>query len=61
MLDKKLEDMGVSFQPTESPVWMLGQLYSARYNLTELRELVTRRPWLSYRKEFPDIGVWPDQ
>ena len=35
---------------------MLGQLYSARYNLTELRELVTRRPWLSYRKEFPDIG-----
>ena len=35
---------------------MLGQQYSARYDLPELRELVTSRPWLSYRKEFPAIG-----
>jgi len=44
------------FPETDSPVWMLGQQYSARYDLAELRELVTTRPWLSYRKEFPAIG-----
>ena len=44
------------YPETDSPVWMLGQQYSARYDLEELRELVTSRPWLSYRKEFPAIG-----
>jgi len=44
------------FPETDSPVWMLGHQYSARYDLTELRELVRSRPWLSYRKEFPPIG-----
>jgi len=44
------------FPDTDSPVWMLGMQYSAKYDLEELRELVTSRPWLSYRKEFPIIG-----
>jgi len=37
-------------------MWMLGKQYSAMYDLDELRELVTSRPCLSYRKEFPAIG-----
>jgi len=44
------------YPETDSPVWMLGQQFSARYDLQELRELVISRPWLSYRKEFPAIG-----
>jgi len=44
------------YPETDNPVWMLGQQYSARYDLEELRELVSSRPWLSYRKEFPAIG-----
>ena len=30
-------------------VWLLGRQYSARYDLAELRHLVTSRPWLTYR------------
>jgi len=44
------------YPDTDNPVWMLGQQYSAKYDLEELKELVTSRPWLSYRKEFPAIG-----
>jgi len=44
------------FPETDSPVWMLGKQYSARYDLPELRSLVTTRPWLTYRKDFPAIG-----
>ena len=62
LLSYKYEDRQLSYEnmpdypETDSPVWMLGQQYSARYDLPELRELVTSRPWLSYRKEFPAIG-----
>jgi cysteine protease ATG4 len=31
-------------------------LLSARYDLPELRSLVTSRPWLTYRRDFPAIG-----
>jgi len=44
------------YPETDSPVWLLGRQYSARYDLTELRQLVTSRPWLTYRKDFPAIG-----
>ena len=62
LLSYKYEDRQLSYEDkpdypeTDNPVWMLGQQYSARYDLPELRELVTSRPWLSYRKEFPAIG-----
>ena len=38
-------------------VWLLGRQYSARYDLAELRHLVTSRPWLTYRWESNNIGV----
>ena len=37
-------------------VWLLGRQYSARYDLAELRHLVTSRPWLTYRWESNNIG-----
>merc|ERR1711902_410322 len=36
------------YPETDSPVWLLGRQYSARYDLSELRQLVTSRPWLTY-------------
>jgi len=45
------------YPETDSPVWLLGRQYSARYDLAELRHLVTSRPWLTYRKDFPAIGA----
>lgn len=41
---------------TDSPVWLLGKQFSARYDLEDLQSLVSSRPWLSYRKDFPAIG-----
>ena len=41
-------------------MWLLGRQYSARYDLTELRQLVTSRPWLTYRLEFVRFFLWAD-
>jgi len=50
-------DSNINVYPdTDSPVWMLGHQLSAKYDLTELSELVMTRPWMSYRKDFPAIG-----
>ena len=37
-------------------VWFLGRQYSARYDLAELRHLVTSRPWLTYRWKSKNVG-----
>ena len=37
-------------------VWLLGRQYSARYDLAELRHLVTSRPWLTYRWKSNNVG-----
>ena len=39
-------------------MWLLGRQYSARYDLTELRQLVTSRPWLTYRWELARDLLW---
>ena len=44
------------YPDTDSPVWLLARQFSARYDLEELRDLVSSRPWMSYRKDFPAIG-----
>lgn len=41
---------------TDSPVWVLGHQFSARYDVEDLQALVSSRPWLSYRRDFPPIG-----
>jgi len=51
----KLEEQP-EYPSTDNPVWLLGRQYSARYDLQELRSLVTSRPWYTYRKDFPAIG-----
>ena len=37
------------YPDTDNPVWILGYQLSAKYDLTELKELVLTRPWMSYR------------
>ena len=44
------------YPDTDSPVWLLARQFSAKYDLEELRDLVSSRPWMSYRKDFPAIG-----
>lgn len=60
ILSYKYEGPAVScdeeYPDTDSPVWLLARQFSAKYDLEELRDLVSSRPWMSYRKEFPAIG-----
>ncbi|WAR27788.1 ATG4B-like protein [Mya arenaria] len=44
------------FPKTEDPVFLLGEQYSALYDLEEIRDDVKSRLWLTYRKGFPSIG-----
>jgi len=54
--ETETEDSEPVFPVTDNPVWLLGQQFSARYDVEDLQLLVSSKPWLSYRKDFPTIG-----
>lgn len=44
------------FKPSEEPVYILGTKYSTFHELDDLRNDVTSKIWLTYRKNFPAIS-----
>ncbi|XP_077515068.1 autophagy-related 4a isoform X3 [Amblyomma americanum] len=44
------------FKPSEEPVFILGTKYSTFHELDDLRNDVTSKIWLTYRKNFPAIS-----
>ncbi|XP_035828823.1 cysteine protease ATG4B [Aplysia californica] len=44
------------FPRTEEPVFILGEVYSAEYDREELKDDIKSRIWVTYRRNFQNIG-----
>jgi len=54
--DRSLTDTSPVYPETLKPVYILGEQWSAKHDLEELRDVVQSRLWFTYRRDFPCIG-----
>eukprot|EP00088_Acartia_fossae_P058855 TRINITY_DN6932_c0_g1_i7.p1 TRINITY_DN6932_c0_g1~~TRINITY_DN6932_c0_g1_i7.p1 ORF type:complete len:538 (-),score=75.45 TRINITY_DN6932_c0_g1_i7:387-2000(-) len=54
--DRSLLDTSPLFPDTLQPIYILGEKWSAKHDLEELKQIVQSRIWFTYRKDFPPIG-----